>query len=190
MNTRHALALALLLPLQAMAADQVNFTLSPSASVVDVGESFFLDLIGTYTGGSEIVGGAANLGFDSSVLEVLGITLRAPVDVAESARVIDNVAGSVTGIGFASFVGVKNTFTLATVEFKAKAAGSALLELTNANDDIYVWANGVGEEVSFSGALASVAVVPEPANWAMLLGGLGLTGFIARRRHSTRSLAR
>jgi len=182
MKIRYALALAALLPFQAQAAGSVSFSLVPQDSVIDIGETLLVDLIGTYIGDGVIVGGAANLGFDSSILEVLNVTLQAPKDIAESTRVIDNVAGTVSGIGFASIVGVTGSFTLATVEFQAKSAGLASLVLSNANDDIYVWANGLGDEIQFNGATGSITAVPEPEAYALMLAGLGLVGFAARRR--------
>lgn len=42
--------------------------------------------------------------------------------------------------------------------------------------------NGVGAAYTFDGTYTKVAAVPEPATYAMLLGGLALVGAIARRR--------
>ena len=36
--------------------------------------------------------------------------------------------------------------------------------------------------VQFSGVVASVAAVPEPATWAMMIAGFGLAGAALRRR--------
>jgi hypothetical protein len=41
-----------------------------------------------------------------------------------------------------------------------------------------------GANASYGGTL-NVSAVPEPETWAMMLGGLGLMGFMARRRKKT-----
>ncbi|HEU4644895.1 MAG TPA: PEP-CTERM sorting domain-containing protein [Burkholderiales bacterium] len=43
----------------------------------------------------------------------------------------------------------------------------------------------VGADIDALGAISTVAVIPEPQNYALLLAGLGLMGFVARRRHAT-----
>ena len=38
-----------------------------------------------------------------------------------------------------------------------------------------------GANASYSGTIA-LAAIPEPATWAMMIGGFGMVGFVARRR--------
>jgi hypothetical protein len=128
------------------------------------------------------VGGAVNLSFDSNVVEVENIVLKAPKDVAWSNGI--ESTGNVTGIGFASFAGVSGTFTLATVEFKGIGLGLSPITLTNANDPTFEWANDSFESVNVLGTTGTISVsaVPEPETWAMLLSGAGLVSFVAKRR--------
>lgn len=186
-KTYLALALALLLPAQAMADVQIR--VNPLDSLLDLStgvDSLFIDLVGSYTGSGNLLGGAVSLSFDPSVLQVVNVTLKAPQDISGKTGVIDNALGTIKGIGFASFAGVSGNFNLATVEFHGVGAGISQLNVTDANDLIYAWVNDVsgGQVVNFSGMNGSVTVaaVPEPETWAMLLAGLGLVGFSARRR--------
>jgi hypothetical protein len=72
-----------------------------------------------------------------------------------------------------------DTFTLATLTFKAISLGSSSLEVfVNAIGD----AEGVTLPVELGAGL--VSAVPEPQTYAMLLAGLGLIALSARRRRS------
>jgi len=42
--------------------------------------------------------------------------------------------------------------------------------------------DGLGTRITFDGTYTDVTAVPEPANVALLLAGLGLVGVAARRR--------
>jgi hypothetical protein len=65
-------------------------------------------------------------------------------------------------------------------------AGSVALQL-GINDDIYTYDNGAQTTVDNTGALtmsvtgSTAAAVPEPATWAMLILGVAMIGFAARR---------
>jgi hypothetical protein len=182
---RYQLALVLLLPAHAMAAE-VGFSVAPFNSSIAPLDTVSIDLVGNYVGAGNLVGGAVNLSFDKDILEVLSITPVAPHDFGWQSGAIDNALGTVTGIGFASFMGVSGSFTLATVEFRGVGPGTSLVNVTDANDPIYVWSYDVAPyvPVTFVDGSGSITVaVPEPETWAMLLAGLGLVGFVARRRH-------
>jgi hypothetical protein len=85
---------------------------------------------------------------------------------------------------------VVGNFDLATIEFKAVGAGATQLSVADPNDLVFVWANDVsgGQVVNFIGVNGSVnvAAVPEAETYAMMLAGLGLVGFAARRRKSVK----
>lgn len=192
MKPRHAIALALLLPLPALAENIVTLGFSPANTLLSLGQSAFIDITGHYSGGGNVLGGAVNLSFDSSVIEVLNVTLKAPDDIAGEAGSIDNPAGSVSGIAFASFGGVAGDFTLATLEVRGVGLGTSSLNVSDANDPIYEWWNDVppfGKAVTVLAGVGSITVaaapVPEPETWAMLLAGLGLTGLLLGRRMRT-----
>ena len=184
-----ALAFALPFPIEVMAAD-VQISVNPQNSLLDLStsvDSLFIDLVGSYTGSGNLLGGAVSLSFNPSVLQVVDVMLKAPQDIDGMTGVIDNVLGTITGIGFSSFDGVSGTFTLATVELQGVGAGTSQLNVTDGKDLIFAWVNDVppfGEEVNFFGVsgFATVTAVPEAESWAMLLAGFGLVGFAARRR--------
>ena len=54
--------------------------------------------------------------------------------------------------------------------------------LSGANRDINGWSRQDGHVDLIDGSRRAVAAVPEPGTCAMLLAGLGLMGFVARRR--------
>lgn len=80
------------------------------------------------------LGGAANLSFDPSVIQVVNVSLKAPQDIGGMTGAIDNILGTITGIGFASFNGVRGDFSLATVEFQGVGPGTSQLNVTDAKD--------------------------------------------------------
>lgn len=182
----YQLALALLLPAQAMAAESVHFTFDGLDSVLMPLEIVSLDLVGTYSGPNTVVGGGVDIGFNSAVAQVLSVTLVAPHGIAESTGTINNVAGTVTDIGFADFGGVSGTFTLATVQFQALAPGFSPLTLVASSNPVWAWGNDVAPDYtveSITSDTGSITVVPEPETWAMLLAGLSLVGLrVARRK--------
>ncbi len=178
-----AAALALALPMQAGAAS-IQIDLKPQSGEVLNGSTTFLDLVGKYIGEGLVLGGAATLTFDPSKLQVLAVTVTAPTDIGIQQGTIDNTLGTVTGIGFASFVGVGNEFNFAKIQFKAIGTGDAQLSMADANDPIYVWVNEAVEVPTFINTTGTISVsaVPEPASLALMLGGLGVLGFASRRR--------
>jgi len=188
-KTYIALALALTFPAQAMAAD-VQVRVNPQTSVVNLQDSLLIDIVGNYVDGGNVLGGAFDLSFDPSVLQVVNVTLTAPQDIAGTNGTVDNVLGKVGRVGFASFNGVVGDFDLATIEFKAVGAGTTQLSVADSNDLVFVWANDVsgGQVVNFIGVngSASVVAVPEAETYAMMLAGLGLVGFAASRRKSVK----
>jgi len=90
------------------------------------------------------------------------------VNTATAAAVDGNVAGLVTGVG-------------GTVNTTWNANDTLWIRWTENNDS----GNDHGLAIdNFSLSATAVAAVPEPETYAMLLAGLGLIGFAARRRRS------
>lgn len=78
----------------------------------------------------------------------------------------------------------------------SNATGSALATVSSSNGSLIDWSSalisgsysarisGLADGGAGGGFLFSVAATPEPAEWMMLLAGLMVVGFIARRRTS------
>jgi hypothetical protein len=80
-------------------------------------------------------------------------------------------SGSAEDFGSVSFL---NTLKLTKVQGFADAAGQQAATI-----------NSLRGADGFNYASIATGVVPEPASWAMMVGGLGLVGFSARRRRPT-----
>ena len=169
-----------LAPISARAAN-VDITFNPSTAILSPGDITFVGMIGTYDGTDKVVGGAISLDFRADLLEVLSVILKVPTDIDGSAGHVSATgnAGRVDTIGFSSFTGVSGTFEIATIEFRALGPlGTSPLTAFDSNDLIFAWANEAFEPVTVSSTAGSIAVVPEPASWGMMLGGLALTSLI------------
>jgi hypothetical protein len=184
--------LGLMATLQPARAATVDLAWSPADSSVGSGSTFDLQILGSYLGPATLAGGALDLQFDRTVLNVVSVLVNPAVgDFVTSAGVIDNAAGRVDSIAFASFFGVSGSFTLATVKFQAVGPGSSALLLSDANDAVYPWTNydlGVspaGDTVTPQFSAASVTVVPVPAGiWLLATGvmGIGIRGASSRKK--------
>lgn len=184
--------LALAALAQTAVAATVDLALSPAGSTVAPGTTFDVQIQGSYLGPATLAGGALDLQFDGSVLNVVSVFVNPAVgDFVASSGTTDNGAGRVDSIAFASFFGISGSFTLATVSFLAVGPGTSQLLLSDANDPVYPWTNydlGVspaGDSVTPRFSAASVTVVPVPAGiW--LLGtavmGLGIRRTYGRNR--------
>jgi len=179
-------AIALSFPLLGHAAS-VDLSVSPTPqAVIGLNQTFTVDIVGNYRSdaGEVLVGGAIDLLFDASIVQVNSAILHTPVDLGSSPGTIDNLGGNLDALGFATFAGVGDgMFNFATVEFETVGFGTSALVLQDANDLVFEWANGIGDAVAFSATDGSVTVsaVPLPAAaWMMLSALIGIAG-IARK---------
>jgi hypothetical protein len=179
-------AIALSFPLLGHAAS-VDLSVSPTPqAVIGLNQTFTVDIVGNYRSdaGEVLVGGAIDLLFDASIVQVNSAILHTPVDLGSSPGTIDNLGGNLDALGFATFAGVGDgMFNFATVEFETVGFGTSALALQDANDLVFEWANGIGDAVAFSATDGSVTVsaVPLPAAaWMMLSALIGIAG-IARK---------
>jgi hypothetical protein len=122
----------------------------------------------TYTGGgieqtfATVVGQSYDLSFSLGTMQASGRDGTAHIDVT--------VAGVTTGYDVINHTG-SLVWTAVTQSFTASSS-STTLRFTNTQNPHLHFANVDA---------ASVSAVPEPETYAMLLAGLGLVGFAARR---------
>lgn len=190
----HRLASALVFALasqSALAIPTVGFVAPVGA--VAVGDTFELLLQGTgfdLTSDNKVInnvtgGQKFNFSYNSAVLEILSVSIDTSWTFASGNKIgtVDNVGGTLTGIAFGTFPATTNdSFAIAHITFRALGAGEGLISLTGGEIAARV------DSISGSKILSllentTVAVVPEPAEWVMLLAGLGLIGWRMNARN-------
>jgi hypothetical protein len=95
-----------------------------------------------------------------------------------------NTGLGITGLGLYSADG---TLVLGGTQLGDTTTSHWQLTTTNlaaASYYLQVSGNVIAQPAIYSGGVVTVSAVPEPATYGMLLGGLGLVGFLARRRKS------
>lgn len=112
-------------------------------------------------------------------------TFTPPISGLSSSTIISNLLGTI-GITFTSVSINGNPFVL-TNTAGVSSGVSGLVNLT-APLVLSVLGNSTGPLATYSGNFA-IAAIPEPETYAMMLAGLGLVGFMARRRRKTESEA-
>ena len=109
-----------------------------------------------------------------------------------------HLAGAILGVTFGSssevsgintsFIGSVQSTTLASNKFfNLLFSGSSVLLsfMPGANDSpgcAFIPGSGCGFSTTLPGHGMTVSLVPEPSTYALLLAGLGVVGFVARRR--------
>jgi hypothetical protein len=128
------IGLAIGLTLVAFSAQAQTVSISPLTSSATEGAIFSVDVIGT--GFPTTQGGGFSMTFDPLVLEVTNVSIDDVVwDFVNSTGTIDNIAGTLVDVNVSAFPGVATgSFTVATVEFTAKAAGSSELGMSQSSN--------------------------------------------------------
>ena len=103
---------------------------------------------------------------------------------------IDFTGATLTG----GTLGAPETYSFATLPFGGNADGDerGTLFLADIGPGIYtlVVTGSAGSSASFTGDFTvTAAAIPEPASWAMMIGGVGLAGGALRRRSTKVSFA-
>lgn len=140
-------------------------TIGPGLYDVFPGNGHYIDLDGST--------GSAGL-FSKSLNAVAGTTYTVSFDLAGNHRGYSNDTVAVNfGSASGSYV-LSSSDAFATQTLTFTAVGSGLVSLS--------FQNSGGDNVGALLDNVSIAAVPEPSTYAMLLGGLGLLGVAARRR--------
>ena len=165
---------------------QGNVELAAPTSV-GVGSSFnvtvaVLSPFGGSYAGDELLAFGFNLGFDSNVVQLTNVAVAQPWDddsgFFPDVAVAGSVFESLTDDGAAKL-------QLATLTFQAVGAGDALIDVHSAASSTenqgltYLAGNNLA---LFGRTAVSVTAVPEPSQWLMLAGGLGVLAARLRRR--------
>src|SRR5262245_15063208 len=121
------LLLGVLLSASASQASQVVFDRT-SASVT-LNNSLQISLLGTFSPASE--GGGVNLSFNPSQLRITNITIDATSwPFFRQTGTLNNTAGTLTDLVFASDVARLGPVPIATITFQAIGTGTSSLQLT------------------------------------------------------------
>lgn len=153
-------------------------------ATIQVSDIFSLNIAGSgFT--SNVDGGGVNISYDSSILNVLSVSIDEVVwdfgVTGISEGTIDNVAGTVNGIMVNTFADVSGSFDVATIQFQAIGSGTSVLALTEFA--LNPWASGgamINPIMEDSSLTVSAIPIP-PALWLFGSGLLGLVG-MARKK--------
>lgn len=131
----NTLLLVFLLSLFPQTSKAAIVSLSPTPLSVNQNDSFFLDLVGTDFNAGTLDGGGVNISFDSSVLNVLNVSVNTTDwEFFSTPGTIDNAnntgLGTISGISFNSFQDRTGDLLFATIEFVAVGTGTSLIGLS------------------------------------------------------------
>lgn len=179
-----ALAVLALLLGASWSAHANTISFSPSSlSVGLAGGNFTLDLVGTgFTESTD--GGAVSIAFDPAVVSIVSVSLDPIWDAFTALGTIDNGAGTITGIEFATFATPAASFLVGTITFAPVGSGTTSLTITEFTTGALGGFGVAGQfqTVTFESGSVSVAAIPEPATALLLAPALLALGGMRRRR--------
>ncbi len=171
--------LACLLPISS-GATPINVSFVLSASVVNVGETFTVDLVADIP--DPVLGWGLDVTFNPAILSQVGVLIANPPWDAGFAPDGDELVGLAFPLPIAG-----DDIRLATLTFRAIAPGlSALVASLTADDQTegfplaFPASPGSFAEVSFIDG--SVNIIPVPATLALISLGLAVLGFERHRK--------
>ena len=153
-------------------------------TTVDAGATLALQGAGRLAAGStlDLEGGTLRLvdvqGANGQAFAVLSLGRDSAIDLGGSSLTVDALGRVVAG----STLTVTDWLAAASpgyaLRFSGDLTGDAAFLALMSDTTI----DGLGTRITFDGTYTDVTAVPEPANVALLLAGLGLVGVAARRR--------
>lgn len=146
--------------------------IGPNAAVL-AGSSFVVSVQGL--GFIGLDGGGADFSFTPDLIELIDVNVDAGWNFYTEPGTINNAEGKLTGLSFNVWGPKSGNFAIASLTFRAKAAGNASIDVMGSD----MWPFGLGGEVvatNFAGTQVQISAVPEPAAWLLMAGGLVALG--------------
>jgi len=163
--------------LYAGAASVALFAVAPASAATVQSSTIFFDGTSTGTFGATISGtGAFSAPFQFTVPSAgsAGVSVTATL---KSASDIQNLSVSLNGV---SYPITQVTATVPGFPFVYKFGGFSQ-DVSSGIQNLVV-SGTTSVSSSFGGSINFIAAVPEPASWALMIGGFGLVGGAMRRR--------
>lgn len=179
--TSKVLAASALALASSFASAGSELTLTPAASVVDVGDTVDLQVHGLAFLES-LIGGGFGATFAPTVLRLDGVSIAAGWEFQPFGGLTDNASGTLADASFNTFfpsVEPPPDYSIATLHFTAIGAGLTDVALTPSSTFVFADVFGETPAVEFGFASVKVNAVPVPAAFGLLLTGLVP---LARRR--------
>ena len=158
-------------------AYSATIALLPDQQTVGIGETFSVDIVGT--GFADLAGGEFDLIYNDSVFVINSITIDPYWDFFPD-------GGAKNGLDRWSFIAFDtfgNTpaagdFVIATIDLVSLSEGISTIDFSNT-----FFSNGLTELLpDLTGTEITVSAIPMPATAWLLLSGLGLLGYTAKRK--------
>jgi hypothetical protein len=168
---------------------------SPGEGHLITNNAFFFDAGDIMRITLDVGGSQRSSAFDSFLMTLLfdGETKFSSFSTDIGGKLIESQDGTAAGTSFTQTASISGTAPFATwfFEFTAAHAGSVQYALGSTSADAVgpIVDNVVISRSASFGSAPMAATVPEPATFALMLGGLGALGVVARRRTKARAEA-